>query len=37
MMVQDRKTGEWYNPELRFQEILAQHWFIAFIKRIANK
>jgi len=37
MMVQDRKTGEFYDPELKFQELLKQQWFQLVMKRMADK
>ncbi len=37
MMVQDRKTGVWYDPDLKFQELLRQQWFILVMQRMANK
>ncbi len=27
MLVKDRKTGEMYDPEVRFQELLQEPWF----------
>ena len=27
MMVQDKRTGEWYDPEVKFKELLEQPWF----------
>jgi hypothetical protein len=27
MLVQDRKTGEWYDPEVKFAELMEQDWF----------
>lgn len=27
MMVQDKRTGEWYDPEVKFQELMEQPWF----------
>jgi hypothetical protein len=27
MLVQDRKTGQMYDPEVRFQELLQEPWF----------
>ena len=27
MQVQDRKTGEWYDPEVKFAELMEQDWF----------
>jgi hypothetical protein len=26
-MIQDRKTGEWFDPEVKFRELLEQDWF----------
>jgi hypothetical protein len=37
MMVQDKKTGVWYDPQAKFKELLAQQWFLAVMKRMANK
>jgi hypothetical protein len=37
MMVQDKKTGVWYDPEVKFKELLAQQWFLAQMKRMADK
>ena len=34
MMVQDRKTGEWYDPEVKFQELMEQPWFQAQMGRM---
>ena len=34
MMVQDRKTGEWYDPEVKFQELMEQDWFRAQLTRM---
>ena len=33
-MVQDRKTGEWYDPDVRFQELLQEPWFQAQMTRM---
>ena len=33
-MVQDRKTGEWYDPDVRFQELLQEPWFQAQMVRM---
>lgn len=27
MMVQDKRTGEWYDPEVKFQELMQEDWF----------
>ena len=37
MMVQDRKTGEWYDPEVKFQELMEQDWFRAQLVRMRMK
>jgi hypothetical protein len=37
MMVQDKRTGQWYDPEAKFKELLAQPWFQAQMKRMASK
>jgi hypothetical protein len=37
MTVQDKQTGQWYDPEARFKELLAQPWFQAQMKRMATK
>ena len=34
MMVQDRKTGEWYDPDVRFQELMEEPWFQAQMIRM---
>lgn len=36
-MIQDRKTGQWYDPEVRLQERMAQTWFVKLMKRLAMK
>jgi hypothetical protein len=36
-MVQDRKTGEWYNPQEKWEEVQAQPWFIAQLKRMKDE
>jgi hypothetical protein len=33
--VQDRKTGEWYNPQERFDELMNKPEIIAVFKRLA--
>ena len=37
MMVQDKKTGQWYDPEVKFKDLMAQAWFVALMKRLASK
>jgi hypothetical protein len=34
-MVQDRKTGEWYNPQERFDEMMNKPEIMAVLKRLA--
>jgi predicted nucleotidyltransferase len=33
--VQDRKTGEWYNPQERFDTIMNKPEILAMLKRLA--
>ena len=35
MMVQDKKTGQWYDPAVKFRELLAKPEIIAVFKRLA--
>jgi hypothetical protein len=37
MMVQDKKTGQWYDPEQKMKELLGQQWFLNVMKRMAAK
>ena len=34
MMIQDKKTGQWYNPEKEFEALFTAKWFIAIMKRM---
>jgi hypothetical protein len=34
-LVQDRKTGEWYNPQERFDQLMNKPEIIAVFKRLA--
>jgi hypothetical protein len=36
-MVQDRKTGEWYNPEQKWAELQKQSWFVALLQRLKKR
>jgi hypothetical protein len=36
-MIQDKKTGEWYCPHEKMKELFQQPWFLAQMKRMANK
>jgi hypothetical protein len=33
--VQDRKTGEWYNPQERFDQLMNKPEILAMLKRLA--
>lgn len=37
MMVQDRKTGEWYNVQERFEQIMNSEDILAVVKRLKEK
>ena len=37
MLIKDLKTGKWYDPEVEFQKMLRQQWFIDVMKRLATK
>jgi hypothetical protein len=34
-LVQDRKTGEWYNPQERFDALMKKPEIVAVFKRLA--
>ena len=34
MMVQDKKTGQWYDPEKEFDKLFTMQWFIDIMKRL---
>lgn len=36
-LVQCRKTGVWYDPDQKFEELKLQQWFIDQLKRMADK
>lgn len=36
-LVQDRRTGEWYDPEQRFRELLNDQLVQATLKRLADR
>lgn len=36
-LVQDRKTGEWYDPEQRLKELFDKPWFVAIMKRLKDR
>lgn len=37
MLVQDRKTGQWYDPQVQFAKLLAAEWFIKQMQAMRNK
>jgi hypothetical protein len=36
-LVQDRKTGEWYDPQAKLEQLLKDPQFIATMKRMKDK
>ena len=36
-LVQCRKTGVWYSPDQKFEELKAQQWFVDLLKRTKDK
>ena len=36
-MVQDRKTGEWYNPQEKFRELMETDWFQDQMRRMKDE
>ena len=36
-LVQDRKTGEYYNPEEKMQELMQKNWFVELLKRMKDR
>jgi hypothetical protein len=36
-LVQDKKTGEWYDPQEKFQELLQQDWFRDQMRRMKDE
>jgi hypothetical protein len=34
MLVQDRKTGRWYDPDEKMKELMQMPWFIDQMKRM---
>ncbi len=37
MLVTCRKTGRQYDPDVEFQRILRESWFIAIMKRLRDR
>lgn len=37
LMVQDRETGEWYDPQERFEKLMAREDILAVMKRMKEK
>ncbi len=36
-LVQDKKTGEWYNPKAKWEELQRQQWYIDLMVRMSKK
>ena len=36
-MVQDKKTGVWYDPAAKFAELMQEDWFIAQMRRMKDE
>jgi hypothetical protein len=36
MLVQDRKTGRWYDPDEKMKELMQMPWFIEQMKRMKD-
>jgi hypothetical protein len=36
MLVQDRKTGRWYDPKEKMKELMEAPWFIEQMKRMKD-
>lgn len=37
MLVQDRKTGRWYDPKEKMDELMQAPWFIEQMKRMKDE
>jgi hypothetical protein len=37
MLVQDRKTGHWYDPQEKMEELMRMPWFIEQMKRMKSE
>lgn len=37
MLVQCKKTGQWYDPDQKMNELQRQQWYIDLMKRMADK
>ena len=37
MMVQCKKTGRWYDPDVEFKKLFTQKWFIDIMKRLKER
>lgn len=37
MLVTCRKTGRQYDPDVEFQRVLREHWFVAVMKRLKER
>ena len=36
-LIQDRKTGKWYDPIKQFEELKKQQWLIDLLKRLKEE
>ena len=34
MLIQDRRTGKWYDPDKQFKDLFTKDWFIAILRRM---
>ncbi len=37
MLVTCRKTGRQYDPDVEFQRVLKEYWFVAIMKRLKER
>ena len=37
MLVTCRKTGRQYDPDVEFQRVLKENWFVAIMKRLKER
>lgn len=36
-LVQDRKTGEWYDPHQKMRDLFEKTWFVELLKRMKDR
>jgi hypothetical protein len=36
-LVQDRKTGKWYDPVVEFEKVLNSEWFKKIMQNLKNR